>query len=193
MATIQSTKSNKNFSAWGLVEILISMAIYAVAIVSITSLNAKNYYKIRENELADRSNKLLISAVEYFKSPAQDVQIRYLNPIPVAGHFSYVLDSTSREIKLITAGNEVEAFVWEPKSDVGYRAKLASCDTNSATRVTYMLTDTQADPFLTCLRVDIDRKENGYKISAWMRYLRGGEWVDTNIIGYRPFTYVDQP
>jgi hypothetical protein len=59
----------KQFKALGLIEILISMAIFAFAIIIITSLNAKNFKQIKSNEITDVANKLMLSTLEFMKSP----------------------------------------------------------------------------------------------------------------------------
>ena len=62
-------KKSYNLSGAGLIEILIAMVIFAIAIVAITSLNAKNFRQIKANEISDLSNKLMISSLEYLKAP----------------------------------------------------------------------------------------------------------------------------
>lgn len=67
-------KKNNNFSAAGLIEILIAMVIFAIAIVAITSLNAKNFRQIKANEISDLANKLMISSLEYLKAPTTNTE-----------------------------------------------------------------------------------------------------------------------
>lgn len=63
------TLKNRKLKAAGLIEILIAMVIFAIAIVAITSLNAKNYRQIKANEITDLANKLMVSSLEYLKAP----------------------------------------------------------------------------------------------------------------------------
>lgn len=188
---METLKQNKK-EAWGLVEILIAMAIYAGAIIAITSLNSKNYYIIRENELADRANKLMLVASEYFKSPAQEVQEIYLNTTNLPSEDStnsFILKGASRVINTKEAG--VVANQWETISNQ-YGLPL-HCTIDSPTAVTFRRDDGSIDPFFICLRVDVKKGKNGYQITSKISYKRksSSELTHNDLISYRPFTYID--
>lgn len=171
--------------AWGLVEILISMTIYAVAIVGITSLNARNYFMIRENELADRANKVMLSSMEYFKSPALEVQDMLITQFPSTNVTkSFYLNSDSNQIDLNSGS--INKMVW------AVSANNPVCNSSAVRRVYFILNDYSSDNFLLCLRVEITRKPNGFMINSIIEYEKNGKLISNNLIGYRPFTYEDE-
>lgn len=178
--------TNKNLKAWGLVEILISMTIYAVAIISITSLNARNYLIIRDNELTDRANKLMVAATEYFKSPADEVQVILASDLTSLNQTkTYILNNDSNTIDLT---DDINAMEWETTTITNFPCNNPSDVSN----VTFIIDNsgyTSSDNFLTCIRVEVTRKANGYKINSIMNYKKGEDLTYNNLIAYRPFTY----
>lgn len=66
---ILNVHTKRKIKAAGLIEMLIAMAIFAIAVISITSLNAKNYMQIKTNELNDFANIFMVSSMEFMKTP----------------------------------------------------------------------------------------------------------------------------
>ena len=186
MVNIRSDHNKK--PAWGLVEILVAMTIYGVAIIAITSLNARNYNVIRNNELTDRANKVMISATEFFKSPSEDVNRKYLTQqnFPSSGITrSFVLDTNSRDIRFDT-NNPIKMNWISPNTNTIPN----DCTESNPSRISFFLKQSNTpDNFLVCVRVNITRMSKGYKIDTQMVYKKGADWITNNLIGYRPFTY----
>lgn len=184
-----NTRSNKKMGGWGLVEILISMTIYAIAIITITSLNLKNYYIIRQNELSDRANKVMIGAIEYFKSPAKEVQDSLASALSTKGSTAYfVLNSGS---KVIDVSNPT-AIGWEVTTNT---ASATSCSTSSVANFKFKLNSTTvADNFLGCIYVRVTRESIGYSIQAVLTFQKDStsKLINSDLIGFRPFTYEDE-
>lgn len=190
---VPTQSNNKKIRGWGLVEILISMTIYAVAIITITSLNLKNYYIIRQNELADRANKLMIGAIEYFKSPAQEVQDLLAANLTSNGQAAeYVLTNTSRTVDIESSATPVD---WQFQAS---GSTSIACKSGASSQVSfkYSVKSTKVtDNFLSCIYVLVVKGTTGYTITANLSYQKSSsasELVSSSLIGFRPFTYYDE-
>ena len=184
MSVLKQTKTLK-LKAWGLVEILIAMTIFAVAIISITSLNARNYTIIKNNELADQANKVMISAVEYFKAPAANVQTFLTTNVTGTEAKSFWLDVNSN---VIDASRNDLQFQWISSTTP---EDFANCTNSSAYKVTFKAADGTISAFLVCLKVDIKKQNNGFQIVSYITYFLSSVPTTNSIVGYRPFTYLD--
>ena len=178
--------------AWSLIEILIAMTIFAVAIIGITSLNAKNFLVIKRNEQQDQASRVMISVLEFFKSPTKESQTTIINK----------LGSTAPgvPIHLIVNTNDSnysDIFVDTPfnwKEAAWTSGALVDCTASTANGRIGFKSSGFSDGFHICLQTDIQKQSYGYLITVKMLYLDSANALVTkSLIGYRPFTYVDLP
>ncbi len=196
---IHNSQKNK-IKAWGLVEIMISIGIFGVAIISITSLNARSFNKIKDNELTDQSNRIMISAAEYFKSPAQDVQ-DLLRTVPEVSTPSvpayFKLPSTVNNPFVIDASNiESSNWRWEKVTSLPLPTTLGNCTAGSIYQIVFKSAATAdsaslTSGFLLCSQVVVEKRTYGYQITSNISYRVGGIDKTNQIKAYRPFTYAD--
>lgn len=59
---------SKKIKAFGLVESLLALAIFGTAIISATAVTIKALKTVRDNEMADFANSIMIRSLEYTKS-----------------------------------------------------------------------------------------------------------------------------
>jgi hypothetical protein len=67
-------QTKKNEKAFGLVEVLIGLAIFGTAIIAATSLTVKSLRIVKDNELADTANGIMIKTLELAKYPETDTK-----------------------------------------------------------------------------------------------------------------------
>lgn len=189
---------NKNFKASGLIEMMIAMSIFAVAIVAITSLNARNYRQIKANEITDFSNKLMVSSLEYLKSPTtssdegvQDIIENALNQ----SNTGYAC------FKLIEKVNSIDyslSSVLQSDCNINIRIDKNGCTANSVYKVSINST---INPNLAGLNicnqiiVKKDILNKGYFLISRVVYQSpiiqedNSYFLLNEIFGFRPFTY----
>lgn len=59
----------KSIKAFGLAEILIALAIFGVVMIAAIALNVRSLSTIKDNELSDLANSVMVRSVEYSKTP----------------------------------------------------------------------------------------------------------------------------
>jgi type II secretory pathway component PulJ len=177
----------KKIFGFGLFEILISLAIFAVGVISITSLNVKTYRVIKNNELMDFADRTMVKALEYFKSPTtNDLQNMIELEMNAQGNttksINYSIDSNS----LVDDGTVLN-FV---KRSYDATSLISTCTNGSLYKLSTS-PDSLYSGFDICEQIIIEKKVNGYKITSRVVYSIDTGTKINQLIGYRPFTYAE--
>ncbi|MEI7578763.1 MAG: hypothetical protein WCJ58_01840 [bacterium] len=61
---------NNSIKAFGLVEVLLGLAIFGTAIIMATSITVRSLRIVKDNEIADNANAFMVKTLEYSKSLA---------------------------------------------------------------------------------------------------------------------------
>jgi Tfp pilus assembly protein FimT len=194
---IQTINKNKKLKASGLIEMLIAMAIFAVAIVAITALNAKNYQQIKTNEITDVANRIMVSNLEFMKAPTTTTNlgssgqgIQELLESYLSSPSDIVCFKPTAPLDNITNFDVVQ--VTTPCS---ITTKINKCDTsNSAYKLTAPSSTALAGLWIcNQIIVRMDPIQRGYIINSVIVYQTPKssptDPVVNEIIGFRPFTY----
>jgi prepilin-type N-terminal cleavage/methylation domain-containing protein len=179
--TLLHHKKNKGF---GIIEILISLAIFAIGVISITSLNAKTYRVIKNNELSDFADRTMVKALEYFKSPTtSDIQDKLEGWILSGG-------GTEAYCSIISTSTIDESIKLEFEyQDAGnYFPKPPTCLSGNPYKLNTSAESIYKD-FYICEQIFVEKMTNGYKITSKVVYKIDTETKTNQLIGYRPFTY----
>jgi Tfp pilus assembly protein PilV len=194
LVPIQITNKNR-LNASGLIEMLIAMAIFAIAIVAITALNAKNYQQIKTNEITDIANRIMVSNLEFMKAPTTTTN----------------LGSSGQGIQEL-----LESYLTSPSDVVCFRptapldnitnfdvaqvttpcpTKINRCDTSNTAYKLTNPTNSVLSGLWICnqIIVRMDPVQRGYVINSVIVYQTPKSSptvpVVNEIIGFRPFTY----
>lgn len=170
---------HNKIKGFGLFEILISLVLFAVGVIAVTSLNAKTYKIIKNNELADFADRTMVKSLEYFKTPTtSDVQAQIegwtgTSPFRANTYITSIVDESSG----LTFSLKDNLF-----------APISICDSTSSFKLKTTVGSIY-EGFNICEQTIIEKKINGYKITSRIVYDIGSETKINQLIGYRPFTY----
>lgn len=175
---------HNKIKGFGLIEILISLVIFAVGVISVTTLNVKTYRIIKNNELADFADRTMVKSLEYFKTPTIDVQTNLEN---------WMNSSPTKNVEVsIDPSSLIDDSLPLLFRVLGYPSVMTlqdSCDPAGLYKITTSPTSIY-NGFVICEQVFIEKKTNGYKITSKVIYDIGVSEPKINqLIGYRPFTY----
>jgi hypothetical protein len=166
--------------AFGLAEILIGLAITGGVLITITSVGLSAYRQVKDNELGDYANNVMLMGVEFFKTPLSDVSDK-----KSAAYLLSKLDLNTTGIFIITSNIDVpEAFTIERVTnnitDIG---ELKECDDGNAYQIKF---DTESNKFKLCNKIIVVKSSNGYFITSYIAYRTGrGVLKTSQVIGYR--------
>jgi hypothetical protein len=176
---------------FGLFEILISLAIFAIGIISITSLNVKTYMVIKNNELIDFADRTMIKALEYFKAPTTTTTATTPGIQTLLEGWMNNVSNTNKVVNLSIDSSSAldDSTILKFKLQNFNNSSISECNLGE-----YKISTTTGsiyEGFDICEQVIIEKKENGYKITSRIVYKIATETKINQIIGYRPFTYVE--
>jgi hypothetical protein len=165
----------KRKKATSLIEVVVVLAIISITIIASMTLVVKANVSIKNNELIDSANNILLEALEFSKSPGK---ARYKSPLDIlnlsAGlnntyYFSYNKDSTGSFLKY----------------EIDGAAALTSFDDC----VAYPVYKINTVPFTLCLQVQIIPRplltSKYYEINVAIAYDLNGRRVTDNLKTYR--------
>jgi len=186
---------NKKLNASGLIEMLIAMAIFAIAIVAITSLNAKNYQQIKTNEITDIANRIMVSNLEFMKAPTTTTNlgssgqgIQELLESYLTTPSDVVCFKPTSPLDNITNFDVAQVTTPCP-------AKINRCDTSNTAYKLANPTNSVLSGLWICnqIIVRMDPVQRGYVINSVIVFQTPKSSptvpVVNEIIGFRPFTY----
>ena|SRR3989304_8329648 len=159
--------TTKKIKAFGLVEILVSLVIYGVAVIAVTSLTINSYRTIKDSELSDFANSVMVRGVEYFKSADT------LTILPTSGKKSFIISSD--------LGNPSSPF--SMTEIPGITDKITACSTGSQFHVTI----SGNEGFLLCNQILISKlSSNDYLIDSVIVFQLSRRVEQTELLGFRP-------
>jgi len=68
---MQPKQSKKNYKAFGLLEAVVAIGVFGVTIIMGLALIVKSLRVIKENQISDQAASVMISSLEYVRSPLQ--------------------------------------------------------------------------------------------------------------------------
>lgn len=77
-------KLKHKINAFGLVEVLVALAIFGIAFIAATAVTISSLRTIKDNEIADFTNSLMVRTLEYSKSDAVDYNTLTTGTLPRA-------------------------------------------------------------------------------------------------------------
>ncbi len=164
--------------AFGLVEIIVSLAVFGTAIIATMALTVNAYTTVKNNELGDLANSIMISSGEYFKSPNAKT---ILPPAGSNGSFYYNLTTP---INVNPGSTQVSNLGFNRQTSTA--AKINSCDTGSIYKVAFNDTTGLPNNFIVCNQVIIQPQPDGsYKILSEVVYKTSKGLDQSELIGYR--------
>ncbi|MBL8014840.1 MAG: prepilin-type N-terminal cleavage/methylation domain-containing protein [Candidatus Doudnabacteria bacterium] len=160
--------------AFGLLEVLIVLAIAATTMLAATQIALDGFRSIKLNEVLDYANGLMLQALEIAKSPT-DVEI-VAGTQPTNFEASYRLTTNS-------AGKAVMSVVTTSTTPL----TVANCSTSSPYFVDANIPNI-TDPII-CLQLTVTQRTNFgqvyYEIRSRLVYNLNGSQNERQIIGYR--------
>jgi len=170
----------RNIKAFGLVEILVGLAIFSTAIIATVTIAVNSYKAVKNNELADLANSVMIRSVEYFKSPSS---IGSLTPAGSATSTAPVYYKLNVTISPETTGTDSLSFV-RVTTNV---QPLTECTESSEYRVNFSSTQNlESSTFLLCNQIIVEPlTEGGYIIKSRIVYQTSKGTETAEILGYR--------
>ncbi len=169
----------KNLAATSLVEVLVVLAIVASTMIAATQLSVRALIDIKQNELLDYANSVMLKALEVAKSPA-DVNVTHL---AVAGSYTGSYSSS------LLSGKPV---LYQQSPTI---VAMGSCSTSSV-YYTPLTGVTGITPPLACMQVQIQPKtglnSTYYEITVTITYRLSDQTVTDSIVGYRRNKFNEQ-
>ena len=195
---------------------LIAMAIFAIAVISITSLNARSYMQIKTNELNDFANIFMVSSMEFMKTPTSTtasgtaVQTLIENAIAASGstevcfRMTGAINEAAPTFGIIHVNNPLlcpSGIAGTTPADIAVRnsvLNLTNCNTSNTYRLS--ITGVNISGLLACNIIIVKKvqtpQQQGYFIISRISYRTPIKDPTTNsqfrvneIFGFRPFTY----
>jgi hypothetical protein len=169
--------------AFGLAEILIGLAITGGVLITITSVGLSAYRQVKDNELGDYANNVMLMGVEYFKTPLSN-----LTDTTSAAYLLSKIDNNTTAVFIITS--DIDVAVDDAKQFKITRilnstdtTELKKCDVDDQYQINF---DNVKNKFQLCNKIVIARSTSGYFITSYVAYKTGrGVLKTSQIIGYR--------
>jgi hypothetical protein len=169
--------------AFGLAEVLIGLAITGGVLITITSVGLSAYRQVKDNELGDYANNVMLMGVEFFKTPLSDV-----TDTKSAAYLLSKIDNNTTGVFIISseidvAVDDATQFAITRTQDSTDTTELKKCDVDDNYQVNF---DNVKNKFQLCNKIVITRSSSGYFITSYVAYKTGRGVVKTSqIIGYR--------
>jgi hypothetical protein len=174
-------KQNNKIKAFGLAEILVGLAITGGILITIMSVAMSTYRQVKDNEMGDVANNVMVMGVEYFKTPVSDISkepAKTLNAITV-GQFKVfkVLSSVDDDPKNFQLKEVTNVVSGTETND------LTDCSATSDYAVKFK---NATDKFVLCNKITVTRTASGYNIFSTVIYKTiRGDLRTSHIIGIR--------
>ena len=168
----------KKVFAFGLVDVLVGLAITGGVLIAITSVSISAYREVQDNELADKANSIVLMGIEFFKTPISDINQQ---PTSVLNNIT-VIDSPSAYSINTTDPNNFS---------VTYRdndpSNLTDCSEDSLYIVHFPSgLGLIKNPILCNKIVIVKKASGGYMITSSIAYkFYNGIIMKSTIVGYR--------
>lgn len=169
MSVIRKDK-NIYHSAAGLVEVLIVLGIVAVIMVIIGTLTVQSYLRIKDNEMLDYANGIMIRALEITKTPSEILVHDPSGFIGYDGSYTIDLGAVPRALRR-------QSLLSNP---------ITSCNTDSV----YLIDVSNEFPGISvptiCLQLIIQSEgDSRYIVEVNMIYKSSNQEITNSLLGYR--------
>jgi prepilin-type N-terminal cleavage/methylation domain-containing protein len=164
---------NKKSKAFGLVEVLIAIAISGVIMLAVVNVAARGLRLVRENEIRDTASAVMLRSLEIARSP---VDFNFNEIVPETGRTSFTV-------------NYEEGAVTLSEESFGDPNGITDCESGSRYQVDL------ADNLLICNQViislsnsrqiDSTTRELTYQVESVVVYDFIGQDVQDSLISYR--------
>ena len=187
-------KHNKHkTNGFGLAEVLVGLAITGGVLITIMSVAISAYRQVKNNEMGDYANNVMIMSVEYFKTPISDVTkepASILNAITLGKYQvfkinGYLNDDAANFQVIQTSPQPLSLIDGNLPDDVA--KDLDSCSSlNPDYFFVRVNSNDQASQIQLCNKIVIAHDINGYRILSIIAYQKTrSELVSSRIIGFR--------
>lgn len=167
----------KKKRATSLAEVMIILAIISTTVVASTTLVVKSLATIKNNEIEDTANGVMIKALEIAKSPA-DVYV---------SDTSFV-NAASGQVYFFSIQNQNNQYTLRRESGTA-----STCDSQGPFK-TNLFTQTTTQNINICLVIEITPQttlnQRIYEIAAKVVYQLEGETIINSVTGYRKDDFV---
>ncbi|MCA9383899.1 hypothetical protein KC909_06075 [Candidatus Dojkabacteria bacterium] len=166
----------KKVKAFGLVEALLALAIFGTAIIAATAVTIKSLRTVKNNELADFANSVMVRSMEYTRSESgTNAVLSALGPEPWL--FSLQGDVTDPNSTI---------FLADQAADPDPNRQL---DIDECTSTSRYLIDMSGDPelagLLFCNQIIVETLGDNYQVTSRMVFQTGNEFQFAEITGFK--------
>lgn len=169
---------HSNKKAFGLVEIIVAIAIFGTAMIATIALAIGSLRTVQDNELADTANSVMIGTMEYMKSPAV---------VPILVN----LPTGQREFAFRVEGDIDPANCIRQDCNLTLvqttnRSEITACDESSEYRVNLQ----ELPNFVMCNQILVTQQSPGvFEMRSIVIFFSSKEGQQrTELIGYRNTT-----
>ena len=174
-------KPINKIKAFGLVEILVSLVIYGIAIIGVTALTISSYRTVKDNEIGDLANSLMVRGIEYFKSPNAIANL----PINNGETRVFNLNTASPN----DVGNPAAQFIPVIVTSLPWagnptRINISDCTASSIFKITFA---SGVNPYTMCNQIIVQKTSTkDYLIQSVVVFQLSRRFEQNELIGFRP-------
>lgn len=168
-------KKQKRLAAFGLAEIIVALGIFGSAMVITIALAIGSLRTVKDNELADTANTIMIRSMEYLKSPSS------------SGIFASALSGTSTRVYAVDGAISSTNITGEVKLK-----DLTSSGTNTITvdncseTSPYVVVVSDTPGFLACNQIIIKRNSNNtFELQSIVIYRTSKGFRKSELLGFK--------
>lgn len=169
-------KNKRKLPAIGLLEILIVLAIVSVTMVGAFQISLQGLRVVKNNEVADYANTLMLQALEIAKNPA-DVKVSSNSTI-TNFNGSYRLQRLA----------DNTAVMWLVTTSLT-PASGSTCSKNSTYYLDISNSGATTSPSIICLQLRVQQQQNlginVYQITSRVMYSLNGQVIEQEVVGFR--------
>lgn len=184
----QSKAANRTQNAFGLLEVVISIAISGVILLGSMNVALKGLQVVRLNEIKDIANGILLRSLEFARSPSSDLNLTELIQNG-ANTYSFAINAnplstdpkkqaSSDLLKLISSANDPKITTCGDPSTADYLVAVGNKNDNA--------------PFQICNQIQIKKLtapatalQNDFSIVSTVIYVYNNQQVSDSLVSYR--------
>ncbi len=167
----------KKKKATSLAEVLIILAIISTTVIASTTLVVKALATIKNNEIEDTANGVMVKALEIAKSPA-DIYVSDTS----------LVNTVNGQVYFFSIQNQNNQYTLRRESSTAN-----SCDSQSP-YITDLTQGSQAQNINVCLVIEITPQntldQSIYAITSKIVYQLEGETIINSVTGYRKDSFI---
>ncbi|KXK26583.1 MAG: hypothetical protein TR69_WS6001000589 [candidate division WS6 bacterium OLB20] len=170
------TKRAVTKKAFGLVEIIIAIAIFGTAMIATVAIAISSLRTVQDNELADTANSVMIGSMEYMKSPAV---VPLLTNLPT-GQRDFAFRVTGEvNPSNCTGSTGCQLQIVQTTS----RTPITTCDSNSEFRVRL----SELPNFIMCNQILVNQTDPGvFELRSIVVFFSSRNGMQrTELLGFR--------